>query len=133
MKLTNVLVVLFLVLMAGSPVQSDEYGYITSIAYPVVEDEVFKVNINQIDGQNASGTVNYPATAGTHVVTLSAVPDPTLMPPLPYARSDIYYGEITVEVEAGKTYQLAAKVNPDATKEQQQSGDFWEPVLYKVE
>lgn len=46
--------------------------------------------------------------------------------------NDIYYQNISVDVEAGKTYTLAAKVNTHATSEQQKDGSFWEPIIYET-
>jgi len=112
---------------------AQEGGYIASIPFAVVKDEVYKVNINKIDGKNAVGTVNYGVPAGEHEVTISVVPDYNLMPRLPYLKKNqVFYGKITVNVEAGKTHQIGAKVNAEATREEQESGKVWQPVVYKV-
>jgi hypothetical protein len=121
-----------MVLLASTPLFAVEYGHVMGIPHELPNDFVFDVNINKIDGREPVGGPSYAVPAGEVTLVVSLVLDTIWTPKLKLTHNYIYSKEMTFKVEHGKTYEIAAKVDSEATDAQQKTGDFWEPVIHKV-
>ena len=123
-----------LLLLAGlsSPLIAKEHGYITSIPMDHPAENVFRVNIEKIDGKMTNAAVNHAATPGSREVEVSLVFNPSYGVGMEKTAENVYYKTMTFDVEAGKTYFIGAKVDTHASAEAQDDGSFWEPLIYET-
>ena len=124
-------VIMVVMVFSGLAIAKD-HGFINSLWKDAPKENIFRVNIEKIDGRDANSAPNKEVKAGTHEVKVSLVFDSKWGTGMSMTENDIYYSNITVDVEAGKTYTLAAKVNTHASAEQQNDGSFWEPIIYET-
>jgi hypothetical protein len=108
-----------------------EHSYVTSIPQTVPQDSVFRVNIQRVNGKQPIDAREYHVPAGEATIRVSLILDRKFMPQLISPANQTYTDEITFEAKPGMTYQLAGKIDEDATEAQIKSGDFWTPVVYK--
>lgn len=107
-------------------------SYVTSIGNPDVSANIFEVEISRIDGKMPPGDeINVPVEPGRHTITLLLELDVKWTAKLQYAAEVAH--NLSLEVEEGTTYYLGAKVNPNASKEEQEAGTYWYPTVYKTE
>jgi len=109
-----------------------DHGFVTTLWKGIPSKSIFRVNIEKIDGKDANSAVNKQVKAGEHKIEVSLVFDTNWATGMSTTLDEIYYKTMSFEVEAGKTYTLASKVNTHATVEQQRDGSFWDPVIFKV-
>ena len=109
-----------------------EHGFINAIIKDVPKENVFRVNIEKIDGKDPRMGFNQEVKPGTHSVEVSLVFNSSWGTGMSGTQDNTYYKTISVDVESKKTYTLGARVNTDATAEQQKDGSFWEPIVYKT-
>ena len=107
------------------------HGYVTSIPQVVQQDSMFRVNIQRVNGKQPIDSRQYQVPAGEATVRVSLILDRNFAPQLVAAVDKIFTQELTFDVTAGVTYQVGAKVDLNASSEDQMSGNFWEPVIYK--
>jgi hypothetical protein len=120
------------VLLFSTLAMAKDHGFITGLYKAAPADGVFQVNIEKIDGKDTMSGVNKEVKAGTRSIEVSLVFNPAWGTGMNMTEENIYYQTISVDVEAGKTYTLAAKVNTHASSEQQKDGSFWEAIIYKT-
>ena len=130
-KFVSVSVLITVLVFSGLAIAKD-HGFINGLWKDVPKEGVFRVNIEKIDGRDARSGANKEVKVGSHDVKVSLVFDPKWGTGMNMTENDIYYQNINVDVEAGKTYTLGAKVNTHATSEQQKDGSFWEPIIYQT-
>jgi len=134
MKRVIVLAVLAVTAIFTAQVLAHDAGYLTTVPNSYPGKSVFQVNIEKVDGKEGGLGVNTSVKPGSHEVRVSLVFDPRWGDAaLSLTERDIYYANMTVDVEAGKTYFLGAKVNLQATTEEVSAGTFWEPIVFRVE
>ena len=125
----------FIILCLGlsiSPLAAAD-SWVTSIPYALSEDHVYKVRIERIDGKNVTNAFRYPLEAGEHTVTVSPLLDVEWSPDLVENPGDTSRSkDLKLIVKRGKTYQLAVKVDIDASIESQLDQSFWSPFVYTV-
>ncbi len=126
-----VLLPLLALVFAGAAVAA-EHGYIAPLPEPEPRNNLFEVNIEQINGKDAMDGPNFRAPAGKNEVVVSLVFSSEWGSGMSYTGGQIYYNTIEVDVEEGKTYYLGAKVDTSASEEAQVDGSFWTPVIVKV-
>ena len=114
------------------PVTAAEHGWITSVPAPVLQDNIFPVNIQRINGRQPIDAAQYRVDTGEITVRVSVVMNPTLTPKLRIANDEISTKEFKMTVESGTTYQIGGRIDPNASNEAQRDGSFWEPVIYKA-
>ena len=107
------------------------HGYVTSIPQVVQQDSMFRVNIQRVNGKQPIDSRQYQVPAGEATVRVSLILDRNFAPQLVAAVDKIFTQELAFDVTAGVTYQVGAKVDLNASSEDQMSGNFWEPVIYK--
>lgn len=123
---------LMTVLVFSGLAVAKDHGFINGLWKDVPKENVFRVNIDKIDGRDAPSGANKEVKVGTHDVKVSLVFDSKWGSGMSMTENEIYYQHISVDVEAGKTYTLAAEVNTHATSEQQKDGSFWEAIIYQT-
>lgn len=103
-----------------------------SLPYAISEENIYKVSIEKIDGRDQKPATRHPLHTGSHVVTVSLMLDVFWSPNLTGSQEITQTKKFDVTIEAGTTYQIAAKVDVDAPLESQLDGSFWEPILYQA-
>jgi len=107
------------------------HGYVTSVPQVVMQDSMFRVNIQRVNGKQPIDSRQYQVPAGEATIRVSLILDRNYAPQLVSAVEKIFTQELTFNVTAGVTYQVGAKVDLQASGEDQMSGNFWEPVIYR--
>lgn len=82
---------------------------------------------------NVTRALRYPLAAGEHTVTVSPLLDVEWSPDLDEnPRDKPRSKDLKLTVKQGKTYQLAVKVDIDASIESQLDQSYWSPFVYAV-
>ena len=109
-----------------------EHGWATSVMKAYPSDQVYRVNIQRVDGKQPIDSREYRLDTGEHTIRVSLVLETQWAPKLRrITANEIYSKEITFTVEDGTTYFIGGKVDPDASDEAQRDGSFWDPVIYE--
>ena len=109
-----------------------ESGYIMSMPYAISAENIYKVRIVKIDGQDQQPATRYRVSTGSHVLTVNLMLDVYWTPNLTGSQTSTHSKTFNVTIEDDTTYQVGAKVDVDAPLESQLDGSFWEPILYKA-
>ena len=126
------MIALTILLVWASPLFAGEDGWITSVMKAMPEDQVYRVNIQRIDGKQPIDQREYRLDAGEHTIRVSLVIVTQWAPKLAQiTNNQIYSKEMTFTVAPGTTYFLGGKADPDASDEAQRDGSFWNPVIYR--
>ena len=119
-------------LLYYTPVIAADSGYVMSLPYAISEENIYKVRIEKIDGQDQKPATRYRVGTGSHVLTVNLMLDVFWTPNLIGSQEKTYTKNFGVTIEDGTTYQIGAKVDVNAPVESQLDGSFWEPILYKA-
>lgn len=105
-----------------------------SIPYALSSERVYKVRIERIDGMSVTThALRYPLAAGEHTVTISPLLDVEWSPDLiEDPRESPQTKDLNITIKQGKTYQLAVKINVEASIESQLDQSYWTPFVYAV-
>ena len=106
-------------------------GYVRSVPQVFPADNVFQVNIQRINGKQPMKAQNYSVPAGEATIRVSVIPDRRWAPDLVSANAVISSKEFTFTVEDSVTYEIGGKIDTEAYRSEQQTGNFWEPVIYR--
>ena len=109
-----------------------ESGYVMSMPYAISEENIYKVRIEKIDGQDQQAATRYRVSTGSHALTVSLMLDVYWTPNLTGSQPSTHTQTFNVNIEDDTTYQVGAKVDVGAPIESQLDGSFWEPILYKA-
>lgn len=92
---------------------------------PNLDEDLFPVVMTHLDGQAMLVQPSYQLSPGKHNLTLvELISAPTLNLSIAMRSTK----KLTVELESGRGYYLAAKYLPQGKNE-----DFWQPVIWKQE
>ena len=119
-------------LLYYTPVIAADSGYVMSLPYAISEENIYKVRIKKIDGQDKQPATRYRVSTGSHVLTVNLMLDIYWTPNLTGSHEKTHTKRFDLTIEDGTTYQVGARVNIDAPIESQLDGSFWEPILYKA-
>ena len=109
-------------------------SWVMSIPYALSAKHVYKVRIEAIDGRSVTNAVRYPLTAGEHTVTVSPLLDVEWSPDLVEdTHGNPRSKDLKLTVRHGNTYQLAVKVDIEASAESQLDQSFWSPFVYAIQ
>ena len=134
MKRFTAMAIMAVSVLFATQVSAGEWGWVTAMPNAEPGEGMFQVNIESVDGhQPVEGAPNVPLKPGSHEVKTSLVANASWLDALNMNEDDIFYDTITVEVEAGKTYYLASKVDLNAKPAAVADGSFWEAVVSKTE
>ncbi len=112
---------------------AEEMSHVRALLDDSPGENVFRVNIDKIDGDEPSPGQNHHIKPGKRSVDVSLVFNPKYGTGMDETADAIYTKTMTFEVKPGTTYTLAAKVDTNASKEAQEDGSFWSPIIYKEE
>lgn len=119
-------------LSVATGLSAKESAWITSVYQAVPQDQVYRVNIQRIDGKQGIDARQYKVDPGEHTVRVSLILETKFAPKLArITNREIYVKEMKFTAEDGVTYFIGGKVDPDASDEAQRDGSFWDPVIYK--
>ena len=119
-------------LLYCTPVYAADSAYVMSLPYAISEENIYKVRIKKIDGQDQQPATRYPLSTGSHVLTVNLMLDIYWTPNLTGSQEKTHTKRFDLTVEDGTTYKVGARVNINAPIESQLDGSFWEPILYKA-
>ena len=119
-------------LLYCTPVYAADSAYVMSLPYAISEENISKVRIKKIDGQDQQPATRYPLSTGSHVLTVNLMLDIYWTPNLTGSQEKTHTKRFDLTVEDGTTYKVGARVNINAPIESQLDGSFWEPILYKA-
>jgi len=108
-------------------------AWLMSIPYALSSEHVYKARIERIDGATVTEAVRYSLSSGEHTVTVSPLLDIEWSPDLvenPHEKR--FSKDLKLTIKQGKTYQLAVKVDIEASVESQLDQSFWTPFVYAV-
>ncbi len=120
------------VLLYCTPVFAADGSYVMSLPYAISEENIYKVRIEKIDGQDQKPATRYQVGTGRHVLTVNLMLDVYWTPDLNASQEKTHTENFNVTIEDGRTYQVGAKVDVNAPIESQVDGSFWQPILYKA-
>jgi len=132
----RMLMFVLVVLMQGAlaqPSEAADWAWILSVPHALSGENVYKVRIEEIDGAAQQELLRYAVPAGKHTFKVRMLLDVQWEPELAEAPRGPGWKEMELEVEAGKTYLLAARLDIDAPAESQLDQSYWEPFVYRVE
>jgi hypothetical protein len=113
-------------------VSAAESGYVMSMPYAISAENIYKVRIEKIDGQDQQAATRYRVSTGSHVLTVNLMLNVYWTPDLSGSQTSTHTKTFNVTIEDGTTYQVGAKVDVNAPLESQLDGSFWKPILYKT-
>ena len=129
-SILNTIAALAVVVATGCATSgSSDHGYVSAIPNDRPSQNIFRVNINQVDGKLASGGPNYRVDAGQHTITVSLVFNPAWGQSMQYTQGQTYTQDLAMTIEPGVTYWIGAKVDTAATSAAQRDGSFWEAMV----
>jgi hypothetical protein len=114
------------------PGMAADWAWVMSIPHAISPENVYKVRILEIDGTAQKELIRYAVPGGTHRLTLELMLDVEWEPDLTDSVSVSSVKQWELEVEAGKTYLLGARVNVNAPAESQLDQSYWEPFVYRA-
>ena len=127
------LVGLLVPLLLTGLVRAQDWAWVMSVPYAISQDYVYKVRVLEIDGEPQKELLRYAVAAGEHTFTVQMMLDVEWEPDLSDSVRRPPIKQITVPIETGRTYYLAAWVDTDAPIEAQLDQSFWEPFVYRVD
>lgn len=130
--------VLFTLLFAAllglaAPARGQDWGWVLSIPYALSQEHVYKVRVLDIDGEPQKELLRYAVAPGTHTLTVQMMLDVEWEPDLSAGARQPPVKRLTLDIERGRTYQLAARVDVEAPVESQLDQSYWEPFVYQVD
>lgn len=113
-------------------------GYISTSAKPPLSEDLYPADIRRIDGEDTPKRAlnRYRLTAGSHAISVQEQIGST---PRGYSKLRklgnrevaLIYKVIKVDIEAGKSYQIGARLRPDRLDPKQPHA-YWEPVVWRT-
>lgn len=113
--------------------QAADWAWVLSIPHARSGEQIYKLRVLDIDGETQKELIRYAVPAGKHTITVRMLLEVQWEPEYAEAPRGPGAKELDLEVEAGKTYQLAARFDPDAAIESQLDQSYWEPFVYRVD
>ena len=117
----------------AAPARGQDWGWVLSIPYALSQEQIYKVRLLDIDGAPQKELLRYAVAPGEHTLTVQMMLDVEWEPDLSESARQPPVKRITLNVERGRTYQLAARVDIEAPIEAQLDQSYWEPFLYRVD
>ena len=116
-----------------APARAQDWAWVMSVPYAVSPDHVYKVRVLEIDGEPQKELLRYAVGAGERTFTVQMMLDVEWEPDLSASVRRPPIKEITIRIDSGRTYYLAARVDIDAPIEAQLDQSFWEPFVYRAD
>ena len=110
-----------------------DHSFVRAIHADRPSENVFRVDIDKIDGDEPNMAPNHRIDPGQRSVEVSLVFNSSYGTGMDETQNQTYSKSFTMTVEAGKTYTIAAKVDTHASEAAQKDGSFWTPFIYKTD
>jgi len=133
MRKSTTILILLALLSAASPVIAADWAWLLSVPRAYSDEQVYKVRILEIDGEAQKELLRYAVTPGPHKLRVQMMLEVEWEPELAEAPRGPGWKEMEVDVVAGRTYQLAAKLDADSPIEAQLDQSYWEPFVFQVD
>jgi len=117
----------------AQPSLAADWAWILSVPHALSGENVYKVRILEIDGEPQKELIRYAVPQGKHTVKVRMLLQVRWDPEFAEAPTGPGVKQMELEVEAGHSYLLAARVDPQAPVESQLDQSYWEPFVYRVE
>jgi hypothetical protein len=135
MTMRNLVFVLILLLQGvfSEPSPAADWAWVLSVPHALSGENVYKVRILEIDGEPQKELIRYAVPGGSHTIKVRLLlqvrwdPEFAEAPPGPGVKN------LELELEPGRSYFLAARVDPDAPVESQLDQSYWEPFVYRTD
>ena len=127
---------LLVLLCCCSPAAADSsanWGWLLSIPSARSAEQLYKVRILAIDDEAQKELLRYAVAPGKHRIRAQLMLDMEWEPDLSESALKLPVKDLELEVEVGKTYLLAGKVDFSAPAESQLDQSYWEPIVYAVQ
>ena len=111
---------------------ADGEAWVMSIPYAISKDHIYKVNLRKIDDLNTEPATKYRLNPGQHVISVSLLLVVEWDPTLEDGSKSGQEKDFVLDVKTGTTYQIGARLNPEAPVESQLDGSYWTPILYRA-
>ena len=134
MIVRNLLAVAMLLVQVAlaQPLVAADWAWILSVPHALSSENVYKVRVLEIDGEPQKELIRYAVPGGTHTVKVRMLLEVRWDPEFAEAPRGPGVKELELDVEPGRSYRLAARVDPDAPVESQLDQSYWEPFVYEV-
>ena len=123
----------FLALAPTPAARAQDWSWVMTIPYAMSGDQIYKIRVLEIDGEPQKELLRYAVDAGERTFTVQMMLDVEWEPDLTASGPRLPVKRITVRIDSGKTYQLAARVDIDAPVEAQLDQSYWQPFVYRVD
>jgi hypothetical protein len=120
-------------MMFAAQANAHDHSFIRAIHADRPSENVFRVDIEKIDGEEPNMAPNHRIDPGQRSVEVSLVFNSKYGTGMDETQGETYTKSFTMDVVAGKTYTIAAKVDTHASEAAQKDGSFWTPFVYKTE
>ena len=124
---------LLILIVPVQPAPAADWGWILSIPHARSGEQVYKIRILEIDGEGQTELLRYAVPPGRHTIKVSMMLEVQWEPELAEAPRGPGWKELELEIESGKTYQLAARFDANAPIEAQLDRSYWAPFVYRVD
>jgi hypothetical protein len=131
----NLVFILALVaqILAYGTAHAADWGWVLSVPHALSGDHVYKVRVLEIDGEPQKELIRYAVPGGNHTVKVRMLLQVQWEPEFAEAPSGPGVKDLEIEVEPGRSYYLAARVDPNAPIESQLDRSYWKPFVYRVD
>ena len=120
------------ILLFSVSAHADGEAWVMSIPYAISKDHIYKVNLRKIDGLNTEPATKYRLNPGQHVISVSLLLVVEWDPTLADGSKSGQEKNFVLDVEAGTTYQIGARIDLEAPVESQLDGSYWTPILFRT-
>jgi len=113
--------------------QADDWAWVLSVPHALSSESIYKVRILEIDGEPQKELIRYAVPGGKHTIKVRMLLQVQWEPEFAEAPPGPGVKELVLEAEPGRSYLLAARVDPRAPVESQLDQSYWEPFVYRVD
>jgi len=120
------------ILLFSISAHAEGEAWVMSIPYAISNDHIYKVDLRKIDGVNTESATKYRLNPGQHIIGVSLLLVVEWDPTLENGSKSGQDKDFVLDVKTGTTYQIGARLNPEAPVESQLDGSYWTPILYRT-
>ena len=125
------LTVLLTGLMCFTSVAANGESLLSSFPRAISSEHVYKVIIREIDSQPVEPQRQYTIATGLHDISVQLMLNLQWTLDQSEQPAKSYLQTLQLDVQPGKHYQLAARVDIDASSQSLEEGSFWSVVVYR--
>jgi hypothetical protein len=133
MRILAFILALLVQTVAVGAVRAADWAWIMSVPHALSGENVYKVRILEIDGEPQKELIRYAVPGGKHTIKVSMLLQVQWEPQFAEAPPGPGVKALELDLEPGRSYLLAARVDSDAPVESQLDQSYWEPFVYRVD